>query len=88
MLYITAVSILSLYDIKPALDSNGKPIEVKPAFTTDSINSWVSDLMEFLVRTEKQFYCRGPLPFEYRITPRQGKNIESLLRDYMGTDVL
>lgn len=39
MLYIIAASFLSLFDIKPALDSNGRPIEVKPEFTAASIFS-------------------------------------------------
>lgn len=30
MLYKTAVSILSIYDIVPALDAQGKPIRVVP----------------------------------------------------------
>lgn len=39
MLYIMAVSILSLFDIVPALDADGKPIYVEPKFTTDSLSS-------------------------------------------------
>ena len=32
--WISIASILSVFDIRPALDDNGRPIEVKPKFTT------------------------------------------------------
>lgn len=38
-LYIIAASILAIFDISPALDAEGKPIEVTPAFVTDSVTS-------------------------------------------------
>ncbi|KXN84167.1 O-methylsterigmatocystin oxidoreductase [Leucoagaricus sp. SymC.cos] len=67
MLYITAVSILHLFDISPMLDDEGNPIDVKPEFYAESIVSNV-------------------LPFKCKITPRPGRDIESLLQEYMGTD--
>ncbi|XP_006459501.1 cytochrome P450 [Agaricus bisporus var. bisporus H97] len=39
MLEITAVSILCIFDIVPALDAQGKPIDVVPEFTPASITS-------------------------------------------------
>ncbi|KXN84163.1 O-methylsterigmatocystin oxidoreductase [Leucoagaricus sp. SymC.cos] len=39
MLHITAVSILHLFDIFPALDDNGHPINVKPEFFAASLIS-------------------------------------------------
>nr|CAC85300.1 cytochrome P450 [Agaricus bisporus] len=39
MLEITAASILCLFDILPALDAQGKPIDVVPEFTPASITS-------------------------------------------------
>ncbi|KXN84165.1 O-methylsterigmatocystin oxidoreductase [Leucoagaricus sp. SymC.cos] len=39
MLHITAVSILHLFDIRPALDDNGHPINVKPKFFAASLIS-------------------------------------------------
>lgn len=38
-LYIIAASILALFDISPALDVEGKPIEVTLAFVSDSVAS-------------------------------------------------
>ncbi|XP_006457263.1 hypothetical protein AGABI2DRAFT_123130 [Agaricus bisporus var. bisporus H97] len=69
ILYIIAASFLSLFDVKPVLDDDGRPVEVKPEFTTASLQS-------------------VPLPFKCQITPREGKNVENLLQDYMGVDVL
>ncbi|KXN81510.1 O-methylsterigmatocystin oxidoreductase [Leucoagaricus sp. SymC.cos] len=68
-LYIAAASIISIFDISPALDENGKPMEFTPEFLGTSL---VSD----------------PLPFPCQIAPRQGKNVEGLLQEYMGIDVL
>lgn len=39
ILYIIAASFLSLFDVKPVLDDDGRPIEVKPEFTTASLQS-------------------------------------------------
>jgi cytochrome P450 len=39
MLQIAAASILCLFDIMPALDSEGKAIEVTPEFTAASLTS-------------------------------------------------
>ncbi|KXN82007.1 hypothetical protein AN958_03305 [Leucoagaricus sp. SymC.cos] len=68
-LYIAAASIISSFDISPALDENGKPMEFTPEFLGTSL---VSD----------------PLPFPCQITPRQGKNVEGLLQEYIEIDVL
>ncbi|KAF9451150.1 cytochrome P450 [Macrolepiota fuliginosa MF-IS2] len=68
-LYLTCVSILSLFDISPALDADGKPIEAVPEFFAASLVS-------------------EPLPFECKFTPRKGKDVEGLLQDYLGTDVI
>ncbi|KXN82009.1 O-methylsterigmatocystin oxidoreductase [Leucoagaricus sp. SymC.cos] len=46
-LYIAAASILSLFDISPALDANNNPIEVKPEFCVAS-----------LVSEPKPFLCK------------------------------
>ncbi|KAF5348469.1 hypothetical protein D9756_009678 [Leucocoprinus leucothites] len=67
-LYISAASILCLFDIQPALDANGKIIDVVPEFTA-SITS-------------------EPLSFKCKLTPRQGKDVEDLLRDYMGFETI
>ncbi|EKM78860.1 hypothetical protein AGABI1DRAFT_129140 [Agaricus bisporus var. burnettii JB137-S8] len=64
MLEITAASILCLFDILPALDTQGKPIDVVPEFTPASITS-------------------HPLPFKFTFSPRKGKDVESLLSEYM-----
>lgn len=39
ILYIMAASMLSLFDIVPALDEEGRPIDVEAKFTTDSLAS-------------------------------------------------
>jgi hypothetical protein len=39
MLQITAASILYLFDIVPALDAEGKAIEVTPQFSPASLTS-------------------------------------------------
>ncbi|KXN84170.1 O-methylsterigmatocystin oxidoreductase [Leucoagaricus sp. SymC.cos] len=38
-LVITVASVLHLFDISPAFDEHGRPIEVKPEFDTDSVGS-------------------------------------------------
>ncbi|KXN82008.1 O-methylsterigmatocystin oxidoreductase [Leucoagaricus sp. SymC.cos] len=68
-LYITAASILSLFDISPTLDAHNNPIEVKPKFSAASLVS-------------------EPVSFPCKITPRQGKDVEGLLADYLGVEVL
>ncbi|KAF9451141.1 cytochrome P450 [Macrolepiota fuliginosa MF-IS2] len=68
-LYLTCASILSLFDISPALDADGKSIEVVPEFAAASLVS-------------------EPLPFECKFTPRQGKDVEGLLQEYLGTEVI
>ncbi|EKM78869.1 hypothetical protein AGABI1DRAFT_40804, partial [Agaricus bisporus var. burnettii JB137-S8] len=39
MLQITAASILCLFDILPALDAQGNPIDIVPEFAPESITS-------------------------------------------------
>ncbi|KAJ3554403.1 hypothetical protein NP233_g12428 [Leucocoprinus birnbaumii] len=39
ILYLAAASILSLFDISPEVDENGKPVDFEPEFTSDSIVS-------------------------------------------------
>jgi len=68
-LYITAASILAIFDISPALDSEGKPIKVTPEFISASLVS-------------------EPLPFKCKFNPRSGKNVENLLQEYLGLDVI
>jgi len=62
-------SILSLFDISPALDADGKPIKVNAEFTPASLVS-------------------EPLPFKCKLNPRQGKNVENILQEYFGFDVV
>jgi hypothetical protein len=38
MLYISALSILSLFDISPILDDSGAPVKVVPEFRGDSLS--------------------------------------------------
>lgn len=68
-LYLIMASVLSLFDITPEMDSDGKPIPVSPEFAGKSIIS-------------------QPVPFRCRITPRKGKNVGGLLRDYLGYEVI
>jgi len=69
MIYITAASILTIFDISPVLDEKGNPVEVVPEFMAASIVS-------------------EPSPFQCKITPRQGKNVESLLQEYLSAEVI
>ncbi|KAF9443824.1 cytochrome P450 [Macrolepiota fuliginosa MF-IS2] len=69
MIYITAASILTTFDISPVLDKKGNPVEVMPEFSPASISS-------------------APLPFQCKITPRQDKNVGSLLQEYLNTEVI
>ncbi|KAF9442470.1 cytochrome P450, partial [Macrolepiota fuliginosa MF-IS2] len=69
MLYIAAASILTIFDIFPALDEEGNPIEVAPEFLPASLIS-------------------EPLPFPCKFTPRQGKDVESLLKEYLSAEVI
>ncbi|KAF9451146.1 cytochrome P450 [Macrolepiota fuliginosa MF-IS2] len=68
-LYLISASTLSLFDISPALDTEGKPIKVVPEFTAASVAS-------------------KPLPFDCKLTPRQGKDVKDLLQEYLGTEVI
>ncbi|KAF9451159.1 cytochrome P450 [Macrolepiota fuliginosa MF-IS2] len=68
-LYLISASILSLFDISPALDAEGKTIDVIPEFVSTSAVS-------------------GPLPFECKFSPRLGKDVEGLLQEYLGTEVI
>ncbi|KXN84166.1 O-methylsterigmatocystin oxidoreductase [Leucoagaricus sp. SymC.cos] len=67
MLHIVAASILHLFDIAPAYDNEGNPVDVEPKFYAESLVS-------------------NPLPFKCKITPRAGRDVESLLQEYVGTD--
>ncbi|KAF9445055.1 cytochrome P450, partial [Macrolepiota fuliginosa MF-IS2] len=69
MIYVAAASILTIFDISPALDEKGDPVKVVPEFIATSV---VSD----------------PLPFQCRFTPRQGKNVEGLLKEYLNLEVV
>ncbi|KAF9449667.1 cytochrome P450 [Macrolepiota fuliginosa MF-IS2] len=69
VLYIAAASILTVFDISPALDEKGDPIKVEPEFIAASVVS-------------------EPLPFQCKFTPRQGKNIESLLEEYLAAEFI
>ncbi|KAF5360606.1 hypothetical protein D9756_005151 [Leucocoprinus leucothites] len=66
-LYLAAASLLHLFDIAPALDDDGKPVEVIPQFKQASL-------------------IAEPLPFRCKITPRAGRDVNDLLKGYMGSD--
>ncbi|KAF9444004.1 cytochrome P450 [Macrolepiota fuliginosa MF-IS2] len=69
MLYIAAASLLAVFDISPALDEKGDPIEVEAKFVAAS-----------LVSSPQRFKCK--------LTPRQGKNVGGILKDYINGEII
>jgi hypothetical protein len=81
-LFSIVAHVLTVFDIKPGLDENGKEVEIKPDMTPGflSLSYQLFENFELLFWLMYFFFGRYPEPFACRIIPRS-KKAEELIRN-------